>query len=338
MFETASLANLPPMRGSGSPPASAAMAPAEGEPVSAQAAAALAAFQSDALSETAEDVGFALGARRVSADHRRAKVATWKLVAELSSVEPAVLDGLLADADSWLHVPNLQAALAQYTNDRGRKALMLAAALARGGLTSQQKGRLEAALSALLDEEDIALALFGALHLGVRTPGLRQDLHRLYLCANETRRPLSAWLADLGERDTRRQRLCAMIQVLAFELSVSGAPIVGSHLAAVIGDLQRLLQLLGLEGHCHTAAARLACPAVDGEWLLDFAVRLSEQLWTDAALVAQTLPQTAPTYRYPLARTLYQLIQVMPTRAFVDDEHRERVLSALAELRDRYSE
>ncbi|TDR76591.1 HrpJ domain-containing protein [Paludibacterium purpuratum] len=324
--------------GANSPVVSIAGPGHAGESVFSHAAAALEALQSD-LSETGEDVGFALGSRRGGdAAHRRNRVTAWKLVAELGASEEAVLDGLLTDAQGWLQAASPRAALELLTQDRGRQALLLAAALARGKLSPQQKTRLEEALSALLAEEDMALAVFGALHGGVRTPDLRQALRRLYQRAGDTRSKLSEWLAELGERETRRQKLAAMIQVLAFELSASGEPIVGSHLVAVIGDLQRLLNLLGLESHCQESAHRLACPDVDGEWLLNAVVRLSEQLWADAELVAQMLPMTEPTWRYPLIRTLSQLIQVMPARCFVDDEHQARLLSALAELRDRHAD
>jgi type III secretion system YopN/LcrE/InvE/MxiC family regulator len=346
MIETSSLVTAPQPGGVGAEaPRPAALAAGEGDSVFSQAAAALADFQSDALAETAEDVGFALGARRASesarrasTDQRRGRVAVYKLVAELSSLEGAALDGLLAGNDDWLRGADPLAALSQDTEDRGRQALLLAAALARGGLSPQRKDRLETALSGLLAAEDPTLSLFGALHFGVCTPALRQHLHRLYLRASAEKRSLSDWLAELGEPASRRQTLSAMIQVLAFELSVTGAPIVGSHLAAVIGDLQRLLNLLGIASHCRAAAARLACPHVDGEMLLGCVLRLSEQLWADVELVAQMLPPTEPAWRYPLIHSLYRLIQVMSVRCFVDDEQQDRLLSALAELRDRFAD
>ncbi|MEO2215972.1 TyeA family type III secretion system gatekeeper subunit [Chromobacterium vaccinii] len=316
--------------------------PPAAESVLALAQAELLEFQSDALTETQEDLGFALGGRLrdnrrggIGQDGARGRVLAQKLVAELAAVEAADLDSLLSGPQDWQRAPHLLAAMQAQTPDPGRMALQLAAWLAKGRPDAKLRRRMEEALAALTADDTLALSLFGALEYGATTPALRQELLRLYHRAGASRQKLSQWLASLGERDGRQRKLRTMLRVLSYELSASGQAIVGSHLAAVIGDLRQLLRILGLEAHCDQAAAALALPALDGETLLRGVVSLLEQVWVNADSVAEALPPVEPEQQYRLAHALGRLAQLLPEDCFGDAEQKAQLEAAVAELRDR---
>lgn len=317
----------------------------EGESVLALAQAELLEYESDALAETEENLGFALGGRLRdnrrgpgSQDNVRGRVLMHKLVAELAAVEAADLDSLLSGPQDWLRAPQLLVALQAQTPDPGRAALQLAAWLARGRPDPRLRRRLEDALASLATDDTLALSLFGALEFGAPTPALRQELTRLYHRASAPRQKLSQWLDALGEREGRGRKLRTMLRVLAYELSASGQPIVGSHLAAVIGDLKQLLRILGLEAHCDQTATALALPTLHGEALLACVVALVEQVWVNADSVAEALPSLPDAQRYRVAHALGRLVQLLPEDCFGDAEQKTQLEAAIAELRDRCAE
>ncbi|VVE55878.1 HrpJ domain-containing protein [Pandoraea sputorum] len=329
------LPNAPPR----SPSPGAARAP---ESITAQALAELQEYENGALLETEENMSFAMGgrlreARRAPAgpEGGRARVLMHKLVAEVAAVEGAQLDGLLEGANDWMHSPDMLAALLAQTPDPGQAALYLAAWLGRGRPEPRLRSRLEEALAALTDDDMLALSLFGALEFGRPTPALRQQLVRLYHRASAQRQKLSQWFEALGERAGRARKLRAMMRVLAYELSASGQPIVGSHLAAVIGDLQQLLRLLGLEAHCDQTAQALSVPGLNGEALLGCVVRLAEQVWTNADSVAEALPPLEEEQLYRVVHALGRLVQLLPQDCFGDAETKTQLEASIAELRDR---
>lgn len=320
------------------------MAQQMGDSALAMAQSALSDFQTDAMTETMEDMSLALGGRlRESAtgsgpkqaNAARPRVLTQKLVAELATVDAVALDNVLDGEHAWQHASDPMQALARQYPDAGQRALLMAALLAHGKPGARLRRQLEEGLGALSLDEDLSLSLFGALEFGVSTPALRQELKRLYHRASLAHQKMSHWLAALGQRDERRRKLRAMLRVLAYELSASGEPIVGHHLAAVIGDLQQLLRIIGLEAHCDQAAAALRLPTLDGEVLLHSVVTLIEQVWLNADQVAEALPPLAPQHTYRVAQTLGRLVQLLPEHCFSDADQKQQIASAVAELRDR---
>lgn len=316
--------------------------PSAGESVLALAQAELLEFENSALEEAQEDLSFALGGRlrdnRRGANNQdgvRGRVLAHKLAAELATVESVELDNVLSGPQEWLREPQLLTALQRQTSDPGQMALALAGVLARGKPDGRLRRKLEDALATLATDDDMALSLFGVLEFGSPTPALRQQLQRLYHRASASRQKLSQWLDILGEGGERQRKLRTMLRVLAYELSASGQPIVGSHLAAVIGDLKQLLRLLGLEAHCDQAAAALALPALNGEMLLRSVVILVEQIWVSTDSVAEGLPHVAPDRQYQLVHALAKLVQLLPDDCFVDIEHKTQLEAAITELRER---
>jgi len=313
-----------------------------GASVVALAQAELAEFKSSALLEAQEDLSFALGGRLrdnrrggAQQDGARGRVLAHKLVAEVSSIESVVLDDILSGSQDWQNSPQVLLALQAHTSDPGQMALMLATVLARGKPDGRLRRKLEEALAGLTDDEDMALSLFGIVELGSSTPAMRVQLRNLYHRASASRQRLSQWMDVLGEGDDRKRRLRAMMRVIAYELSISGQAIVGSHLAAVIGDLKQLLRLLGVHEHCNQAATALALPALSGEMLMRTVVVLVVQVWVSADSVTDVLPSVTLDQRHRLLRALRKLVQLLPDECFVDGEQKTQIEAALAELGER---
>lgn len=312
--------------------------------VMAQAQAALEQFDSDALLEAAEDLGFVLGGR-LSAQQRarnpndsgvRGRIMMNKVVAEVAAIPHVELDTLFNGGGNWQQAyQQMLAAMQTGHLEAGSAAMQLAGWLAHGRPSLGVRSLMENTLSALLAEEGTALSLFGLLEFGSVTPALRQELVQLYQRTYATRQQLSQWLALLGERNNRKRKLRTMLRLLSFELSTSGQPIMGSHLAAVIGDLRQVLRILGLEAHCDQAATILAQPGIDGEKLMTLLIQLVEQLWLNPEMVEDMLPYQDPLERYHLLQSVGKLAQLLPDSCFSDKEHREQLENALMTLCDR---
>ncbi|PHV11501.1 TyeA family type III secretion system gatekeeper subunit [Chitinimonas sp. BJB300] len=316
-----------------------------GESVVAMAQSELLSFQNDAMMETQEDLSFALGGKLLdtrrnagSTEGARGRVMAEKLIAELAEVGPIALDDVFDGKNEWTNQSNPLLALQQRFPDPGQLALQLASALAYGRPSARLRQRLNIALAELISDDTIALSLFGALEFGATTPALRQDLQRLYHRASATYKKLSQWLALLGDRENRGGKLRTMIRILAFDLSISGQPIVGSHLAAVIADLHQLLRIIGLEAHCDQSAQLLAQPQLDGDGFLAIVVDLVEQTWVSADNVAEVASVLDKAQHYRFAHTLSRLIQLLPDDCFADNEHRLQLETAIASFRDSVAE
>ncbi|QAU24827.1 TyeA family type III secretion system gatekeeper subunit [Dyella sp. M7H15-1] len=316
------------------------------ESTTAIARSSLLEFQSNALAETQEDLGFALGGRLRDTrrggpgtqQNVRGRVLAHKLVAEIESVGAITLDALLDSPDDWQQSPHLLTALQQQAPDPGQAALLLAATLARGKPNGLLRRRMQDALAELAADDDMSLSLFGTLEFGVCTPGLMHELRRLYHRASAQHQKMSQWLATLGERDERQRKLRTMLRVLSYELSASGQPIVGSHLAAVIDDLQQLLRIIGLEAHCDQAADALALPAFNGETMLRHIVELIEQIWLTPEAIADIVPDADDDQRYKVVQALLRLIQLLPDECFNDTGHRTQIIETLTEYRNTLAE
>ncbi|AGH72950.1 TyeA family type III secretion system gatekeeper subunit [Edwardsiella piscicida] len=318
----------------------AAPGPENGASVIAQAMVELSESQSDALEETQEDLSFALGGRlrelRNGKEHdssSRDRVLMHKLVAEVAMIAEEDLSDLNDDS-AWQHAPQLLSALQAQYPAPGAAALHLAAWLAHRQPGARLRSRMEAALASLMADDQTAIALFATLEFGAVTPGLRQELLQLYHRALAPRRQISQWLNLLGKRQQRHKKIRAMLHLLAYALSASGQPIVGSHLAAVIDDLRQLLRLLGLEDYCDRAAAALGMPAISGEGLMLLVVQLIEQIWLNADTLAEMLPPQAELDRYRLLQSLGKLIQLLPDACFNDADHRLQLDDAIHNLSD----
>ncbi|MBC8642798.1 SepL/TyeA/HrpJ family type III secretion system gatekeeper [Caballeronia sp. EK] len=298
--------------------------------------------KSSALQETQEDLAFALGgrlrdARRGAGSQEgvRGRVLAQKLLAQMAVDDSIELGNVLEGSMVWLDAPELLPALQNHTTDPGQMALMLMGVLVRGKPSNRLRRKLESALEELTGDDDMALSLFGVLECGEHSAGLHRQLRSLYHRASESRQKPSQWLSALGEGAHRKRKLRAMLRLLAYELSISGQPIVGSHLAAVIGDIKQLLLMLGLEAHCGQMAASLSLPLVNGESLLRSVVVLVEQIWVSADMVSEMLPIVVAEQQYRLIHALSKLVQLLPDECFVDSEHKGQLEGAIAELRDR---
>ncbi|MFM0515589.1 HrpJ domain-containing protein, partial [Paraburkholderia sp. RL17-373-BIF-A] len=242
-------------------------------------------------------------------DGVRGRVSAQKLVAQLSIDDSIDLSSVLAGSVDWVDAPELIPALRRQTSDPATMALMLVGVLVRGKPNGRLRRKLEDALALLVDD-DVALSLFCLLESGSSTPALHQQLRGLYHVASASRQKLSQWLDVLGEKPDRQRKLRTMLRVLAYELALSGQPIVGSHLASVIADLKQLLRLLGLEEYCDQVATSLALPSLTGEILLHIVVALVEQIWVSPDMVSEVLPLGELDQNYRLVHALGKLVQL----------------------------
>ena len=298
--------------------------------------------QDDALSETLENMSLAVGGRLKSAqrdgnenDRIRQRVLMLKLVAELSDADPAVLDRIVSTGE---HLSALMDGTDTGDADPGEVALQATAWLAKGNHDHPSRQKVEERLAALLADRSIAFSAFCALEHGIATPELRRELVDLYHNAASSRPKLSQWLEMLGDSEGRKDRIKVLLRTLAWELSISGQPIEGAHLATVIDDLKRLVCILSLEDHCTRAADMLSLPGMRGENLLQAVVRLTEQFWASSDTIQNLFSDVDERLLYRTGNTVYRLVQMLPMTCFVDDEQRTQLLDSVMEFCDRYAD
>lgn len=298
--------------------------------------------QDDALSETLENMSLAVGGRLRNTQRDesgnariRQRVLMLKLVAELSDADPAVLDSIISTGE---HLSGLMDGTDTDDADPGEVALQATAWLARGNHGHPARQKVEERLAALLADRSTAFLAFCALEHGPATPELRRELVELYHNAASSRPKLSQWLEMLGDSEGRKSRIKVLLRTLAWELSISGKPIEGAHLAAVIDDLKRLICILSLEDHCAQAADMLSIQGMQKENLLQIVIRLTEQFWASPDTIQNLFPDIDESFLYRTGNTIYRLVQMLPLACFVDNEQRTQLLDSVMGFCDRYAD
>ncbi|AOJ07279.1 type III secretion system gatekeeper subunit SctW [Burkholderia mayonis] len=293
------------------------------------------------FAETLEDIGFAVGARfreprRGAADGRaerpRARSMLQQLIRQIGAVSAAEL------AELRQRIPGVDAlddpadAMRDAGFNAGEIALLLGSMLEEGKLSGMRRKRAEDALAAILDGDEWALQLFARLEFGHAGRTGFAELRRLYQRAADRQKRLTEWFDEFRRLRDRGRKLKTLIRALAFELSAQG-PAMDAHLAAVITDLKRILQFLGVEDHCERAARMLDARDVDADALLQSLVACVEQSWISAGwLAARTdavIRDDARRYRY--AKTMLELVKLLPSDCFDDADQRDAILGAFAE-------
>ncbi|GAM52544.1 type III secretion cytoplasmic protein [bacterium endosymbiont of Mortierella elongata FMR23-6] len=307
-------------------------------------------MQGDAVTETLEDIGFALGSRL--RDPRRANTASdgkierprtramlQRLAQQISAISPAQLDDLhrrLPDLEDLLDPDQ---AMREAGFDAGEQALLLAALLADKGISGARRKRLEAALANVMDNDEWALCLFSCLEFGAANRQNLSELRQLYQRATTRQTRLVQWFAEFRRLQDRQRKLKTLIRALAFELSANG-PALETHLAAVITDLKRILHFLSLEDHCQRMAQSLALNEVDGDTLIADLLEIVQQTWVQSDWLAERTQQRIPdsTRYYSYARHLTELVKLLPDDCFDDNDQREMILNAFTDYLTRLAE
>ncbi|WP_028534038.1 TyeA family type III secretion system gatekeeper subunit [Paludibacterium yongneupense] len=295
-----------------------------------------------ALAETLEDMSFALGGRVRDARGDGKDKATRELarLQPLLAVQALAAEGELAtlmqrfaDADDPL------AEMKEAGLDAGQMAWLVTAMLGREGLGPRTRERWRKAWERLCEQGGWELALFARLE-GIAAGASLSALGQLHRRAHEQSASLAAWLRELRDLRPRGRALRALIRTLSYELSgVSSAP-EGARLAGVIGDLQRVLLLLGMEEHCRRIAGSLSEPAPDGERVLEEVIAMVDQSWLHRDWFAARCDalHLAPCARYGYIANLLGLARLLPDACLRDEEQRANLVDALSEYRDALAE
>lgn len=299
----------------------------------------------EALSETQENLGFALGARRLPgrASHEgrleRPRIRT--MLQQMVKNVPATAksEEVRKHLSGLEEVSEIIEALEREGHDAGEAALLLASLLADEHLPGPRRELLEKALGRVTAEDDWTLKLFGRLELGPASKSSFQQLKQLYQRATSRRPRLVQWFEEFRQLGDRQRKLKALIRTLAFELSVAG-PATGSQLGAVISDLKRIMLFLGMEDHCQRAARMLNITGLDGDALIQTLLEIIQQPWMQADWIAihtqQQVPDSARHYAY--VQQMLELVKLMTDECFEDAEQRNAIIDVLGKYRETLSE
>ncbi|WP_158484770.1 type III secretion system gatekeeper subunit SctW [Pseudomonas chlororaphis] len=299
----------------------------------------------DALSETRENLGIALGGRRlpgrISHEGRLERPRIRTMLQQMVKNVPATAktDEVRKHLSGLEEVSEIIESLEREGHDAGEATLLLASLLADENLASPRRELLEKALGRVTAEDDWALKLFGRLELGSGSKSSFQQLKQLYQRATSRRPHLVQWFEEFRQLDDRQRKLKALIRTLAFELSAEG-PATGSQLGAVISDLKRIMLFLGMEDHCQRAARTLDIAGLDGDALTQTLLEIIQQPWMQADWAIehtrQQVPDSARHYAY--AQQILELVKLMTDECFEDAEQRNTIIDALGECRETLSE
>jgi type III secretion system YopN/LcrE/InvE/MxiC family regulator len=309
---------------------------------------AVGSVSTGSVAETLENIGFAIGAklherRRASADgytdRTIARSLLRRLISENNAVSAAELTSL---QDRFPYDGKLDTtldAMRESGMTAGERALLLCTMLHEGRLAGTERERGEEELNAILQQSEWALELFACLEFGRTRPGELAELRSLYQSASAKRKRLSEWFHEFRRLRDRSRKLKALIRALAFELSAQG-PAMDVHLSAVVTDLKRILQFLGLEDHCERLARRLNMSDTDSDSLMETLLECVDQGWIGADWLTTRFHATARTEsdRYRYAKGLMDLIKMMPNDCFDDASQRESLQNALAEYLEKIAD
>ncbi|TWG84965.1 type III secretion system TyeA family effector delivery regulator [Cupriavidus gilardii J11] len=217
-------------------------------------------------------------------------------------------------------------------------ALVLAA-MAEQHRPGRRRTRLEDRLAKQLGSgRDWELAMLGWLEFGAMQPELMTQLKNLYQRAGVVQQGLAAFFAELSGVGDRRRKVKVLIRALGAELAgLDDDPPEGVRLAAVVRDLKRLLIFLGCEEQCARIAIGLGQPTVETDAVLGLLIRMIDQGWLYAdwlQAACEAIP-LEPRRGFKLARDINRMVKLLPDPCFRDDDHRDQVLSALAEFIER---
>lgn len=276
------------------------------------------------------------GDRRNEALVARAFVG--KLAKSLLSAKDPRIEHLLQQFVGMDDEDQLFASLDKAELHPAAMALVLAA-MAEQHRPGRRRARLEERLAKQLGSgRDWELSMLGWLEFGAMQPELMTQLKNLYQRADMVQQGLAAFFAELSGVGDRRRKVKVLIRALGAELAgLDDDPPEGVRLAAVVRDLKRLLIFLGCEEQCGRIAIGLGQPIVEPDAVLGLLIRMIDQGWLYAdwlQAACEAIP-LEPWRAFKLARDINRMAKLLPDPCFRDDDHRDQVLSALAEFIER---
>ena len=302
-----------------------------------------AVLEPTSLAEVLEDGGFALHRHRPESRHGsriqrpRAQSMLQQLVQQMKDQHDARLEDLLTRIPSLDNEEDLADSMRRGGFDAGEIALLLAALAAdEKRKDSARHRRLESALDQVMEDEQWALQLFCTLEFGLQGAVNLAALKQLYQRAADRDTRLTQWFDEFRRLPNRHGKLRALIRALAFELSAQET-ISGTHLAAVITDLKRILHFFTIEDHCGRVAEQMNREALDNESIMRALLDTIQQPWIYADWLDERtrrdLPGDQPRHQY--AHHLKELTKLLPEDCFSNIEQRDSILDSFNELLDR---
>jgi type III secretion system YopN/LcrE/InvE/MxiC family regulator len=302
----------------------------------------------DAVAETLENMGFALGSRQRAtrrgtsdgkAERPRTRAMLQQLVKQITATASTQLDDLHRRASGIDEASDLMAAMRESGLDAGEMALLLAHLLTGKNLSGARRKRLDDALSAVMADDEWSLQLFTQLEFDATGKSGFAELKHLYQRATSQRTRLVQWFEEFRQLHDRKRKLKTLIRALAFELSAEG-PAMDTQLAAVISDLKRIMMFLGMEDHCQRVAQTLRIDGLDGDAVIETLLEIVQQSWMQADWIEQRTARQVPdeTLHYAYARQIGELVTLMTDDCFEDDEQRKMISNAFAEFQEKLSD
>lgn len=299
----------------------------------------------DALSETLENMGFALGAYKNAtgrgtgdgkSERPRSRAMLQQLVKHVTATTSAQMEDLHKHTSALNEASDLLASMDSNGLDAGEMALLLGSLLGRKNLGGAQRKRLEDALSAVMNDDEWTLKLFNRLEFGNADKSSFIALKQLYQRATSRRTRLVQWFEEFRQLHDRKRKLKTLIRTLAFELSAEG-PAMDGQLASVITDLKRIMMFMGMEDHCYRVARTLAIDGLDGDAVISTLLEIVQQSWMHVDwLEQQTLRWVPdPDLQYAYVRQMGELVKLMTDECFEDDEQRKMITEVFGEYQEK---
>jgi type III secretion system YopN/LcrE/InvE/MxiC family regulator len=272
----------------------------------------------------------------------RARTMLCQLI-ETQTVVKTYLDNLQRRVPQLEVAEDPLAAMREAGLNAGEMALLLSMMLLYWKLTGKRRKSLEDALLTVLSDEGWAVQLFASLEFGeVSNQGL-PELRRLYQRAATRDLTLLKWFDEFRGLKDRKRKLKTLIRALAFELSAGEADRDEVHLAAIIGDLRRILQFFSIEEPCQRIADFLTdagASQLDSDGIMRELLETVQQPWVHADWLADRTGFLVPQgmVRYGFARRMAELVKELPAPCFEDEEQRATIQAAYAEYLDKLAD
>jgi type III secretion system YopN/LcrE/InvE/MxiC family regulator len=290
----------------------------------------------DALGDETEDASLFFSELSKRSDRRsRAGTAAGKSLSRLAS---RLQEGDLAEAFPVLELlPAVvegridPSELPGMIDNPGEMALLLAAALTQMPYDKRRK-----ALSDILDEtvgkDDWALALFSRLEFKGSAEEVRIELASIYEVALGRECTLVQLFERLKTLKQRSRKVRVLIRALGAEMAQRGNTD-RIRLASVNRELKRLLLFMGLEEQCTFIAAASLNDPTRREDILKEILSIADEPWPTAGWMLRRIRNLCmgdqQAYRYTVKAR--RLMQMLPDSCFIDDAHREQIVTVLME-------
>lgn len=303
----------------------------------------------DALTETQENLGFAMGDRlrsrgsggSGSSDRSRPRSMVQRLAGSIVTVDPEQMQGLrqrIPGLEAVEDVDDLMNKMRRHQLDSGETVLLLGLMLNDDDLTHEKKQLARQALSRVMENEQWVIQLFSTLEFGITAPAALASLRQLYQRAIDRQPGLVYWFSQFRQLTDRQRKLKTLIKALAFDLHAGQGDTI--KLAATITDLKKIVQFLTIEDHGRRLAAKLAIPGLTGEEITAFLIDIIQQSWVYSDWLSNRIMEQLPPQHnpYQYVRGQMELIKLLPETCFNDSDQQATLIDTFLEYLEKIEE